>query len=93
MKIWILWRGNPDDDNDLLGAFTTEELAKGRMEEVYRTAYKEEYDGIMVHPIEGKSMISPDFADIDDIDEYFDRYDRECWIDTIKLEGPIDAAI
>jgi hypothetical protein len=94
MKIWVLWQGRAEDDSDLIGAYTTKELATAAMEAVYKERYKEEFDLIMLgNAEEGKVMVHPDSMEIDMIDEYFDQFDSECWIDDIELVGEINADI
>ena len=93
MKIWILWRGHADDDNDLVGAYSNPQLAKEAMERIYKERYKEEFDLVMLgNAEEGRTMVHPDSMETDLIDEYFEKFDSEMWIDTIKLEGT-DAAV
>jgi len=92
MKIWILWQGHADDDNDLVGAYSNPQLANDAMERIYKERYQEEYDGMIANPTEGRAMIAPNSIEMDQIDEYFEKFDSEMWIDTIELEGT-DAAV
>jgi len=92
MRIWILWRGHAEDDNDLVGAYSNPQLAKEAMERIYKERYQEEYDAMLEHPKEDQVMVHPDSMEADLIDEYFEKFDSEMWIDTIELEGT-DAAV
>ena len=91
MKIYLLWRARAENGSDVIGAFTSKELANEALEKDYRERYQEEYDGMLEHPVEGRAMIAPDIIDIDQIDEYFTEFDADLWIDDITLEGEINA--
>jgi len=84
--IYLVWQSASGEDNDVLGAFSTEELAKEYLESIYRERYEEEFDGMMGNPTEGAAMISPDSIDVDQIDEYFKQFDATCWVTDTELD-------
>ena len=91
--IWLLWRGQNEDTHDLIGAFTTRELAQAKMAALLRGAYQEEYEAAIKDPWGDLRMPKPDELTVEEIDEYFERFGRDCWINDIILKGKLDADI